>query len=187
MFHGHGFIHIAHNAFVDDGACLWMQGVQFTKVPRCVIDGLVERGHIDAVNREQTSEESCAPAFSSCRIPCKECITYFEKNLLPLTNHEEVKELRNGFDVVDTWPAAHDERHICAARLRIERDPREVEHIEDIRVDHLVLQGESEEVKVCNGAAAFQRKKRNPLRAHLLLHVDPRRIDTLCCDLCTAI
>ena len=42
------------------------------------------------------------------------------------------------------------------------------------------MQRETEEIKICNRTAALKREKRNPPRTHLFLHIDPRRIDTLC-------
>ena len=69
----------------------------------------------------------------------------------------------------------------------MDRDSCEVEHIQHIRVDHLVLQRETEEIKICNRTTALKREKRNSPRAHLLLHIDPRRIDALCRDVRTAV
>ena len=69
----------------------------------------------------------------------------------------------------------------------MDRNTCEIEHIQHIRVDHLVLQREPEKVELCDRTAALKREKRNSPRAHLLLHINPRRIDTLCCDVRTAV
>ena len=187
MLCGHDCIHIAHDTLIDHRACIGMQGAQCAEVPRRVIDWLIECGHIDAVDGKQPCEESRTSAHAARCVPRNKGICNLKDDLLSLPNHKEVKEVRNRFDIVDTRPTADHKRHIVSALLRIERDPGEVEHIQDIRVDHLVLQGEPEKIKCCNRAAAFQRKERQPLLTHLFLHIDPRCIDTLRCNICTAV
>ena len=187
MLNRHDRIHIAHNTLVDHGARRRVQETHLAKMSRLVIDRLVERGHIDAIDGEEAHKEFATSARTPLCPPCNEGIAELGQNLLGFPNHKEVKEVRNRFDVVDARPTAHDEGHILAALARIERNSREVKHIQHVRVNHLILQRETEEIKICNRTAAFKRKKRDAPRTHLLLHVDPRRIDALRRNVCAAV
>ena len=54
--------------------------------------------------------------------------------------YEEIEEIHNRLDIVYAGPAADDEGINFRALRRVERDAREIEHVEHVRVDHLILQ-----------------------------------------------
>ena len=179
MLDGHHIIHVLDDALVDDRARPGMQRAQIGKVPRRVILRLVEGRHIDAVHVEQARQETAPPARTPRRVPRDEGVRDLENDFLAFSDDKEVEEVRDRLDIIDAWTAADDERRILAAHGRIEWDARKVEHIEHIGVDHLVLEGESEEVKCMDFPARFEGKERDALLPHLFLHIHPRRIDAL--------
>ena len=119
-----------------------MQCVQCAEIPRIIIDRLIERGHIDPVNRQQTCKEAAPSTHTPRSFPCDKGIADLRHDLLALSNHEEIEEICNRLDVVDAGSSPDDERHIVPALPCMERDPRQIKHIEDIRIDHLVLERE---------------------------------------------
>ena len=182
-----GVIHVADDALVDDGLGRFRERAQVLVVAFFVVLWLVERRHIDAIGREQAPQEALAAARSACLIPSHEGVRHLDDGLFALADDEEVEEVGHWLDVVDAWTAADDEWHVFTAVLRIERDAGEVEHVEHVRVDHLILQREADEVKGGDLRLRLEREERHLALAHLLLHVCPGRVDALRRDVLPAV
>ena len=61
----------------------------------------------------------------------------------------------------------------------MQRNASEIEHRQDVGVSHLVLQRESNDIKVPERRVALKRKQRYLTLAKLRFHVGPRRVDSL--------
>ena len=61
----------------------------------------------------------------------------------------------------------------------LQRDLCQIQHLQDVGVAHLILNGNTQEIKILDRILGFQRKKRNLLLPHHFVHIIPRRIDTL--------
>ena len=133
-----------------------MKRIHANEIPLWSVDGRIERRHIDAIHAEQLGQEPASSARSARCIPPDKAVADLGQYLLPLADDEEVEEARYRLDVVNAWAAADDERHILTALLRIQRNARQIEHIQHIRVDHLVLEREADEVKCTNCVTRFQ-------------------------------
>jgi len=60
-----------------------------------------------------------------------------------------------------------------------ERQPRQVQHVEDVGVVQLRLEREPQDVEVPHGRERLDREERNAALAHLALQVDPGRVHAL--------
>ena len=149
-------VHVLHHALVDHGARIGVKRIHAHEIPSCIVDGHIERRHIDPIHTEQLGQEPASSARSARCIPPNKGVADLGQYLLPLADDEEVEEARYRLDIVNAWAAADDERHILTALLRIQRNARQIEHIQHIRVDHLVLERETNEVKCTNSVARFQ-------------------------------
>ena len=112
---------------------------------------------------------------------------YLGQHLLTLAYIEEVKKIRYRFGIVRAGTAAYHERHIIGAVCCAQRQAREIEHIEDIGIAHLILEGESDKIELRYRISALVRPERYLMLAHLLLHVHPRSIHTLTPDIILAV
>ena len=180
-------VHILHNALVDDGTRLLRARHKRPETPIGRVPRRIERRHIDAVDCEQAAQEPLTPIRPALCLPRLIDIDNLEKHLLALAHDEEIKEIRNRLDIVDARPAADDEGIRLRALCRVERDAREVEHVEHVRVNHLVLQREAEEGEAADLCLRLERIERQLPLPHDGLHVRPRRIDTLGRDIRAAV
>ena len=100
-------------------------------------------------------------------------------DLFPVSEHEEVEEVRDGLRVAGTGPAAHDEVFEVVPVLREQRDTAQFQHVEARGEGHLVLEGEPDEVELRKRGARLEREQGQADASHLLLHVEPGREDPL--------
>ena len=156
MFCRDRIVHVLHDTLVNHRTRIGVKCIHANKIPSLIVDRCIERRHIDAVHTEQLGQEPASSARSARCIPPDKGVADLGQYLLPLADDEEVEEARYRLDVVNAWAAADDERHILTALLRIQRNARQIEHIQHIRVDHLILERESDEVKCTNSVARFQ-------------------------------
>ena len=156
MFCRDRIVHVLHHALVNHRTRIGVKCIHANKIPSLIVDGHIERRHIDAVHAEQLRQEPAPSARSARCIPPNKAVADLGQYLLPLADDEEVEEGRYRLDVVNAWAAADDERHILTALLRIQRNARQIEHIQHIRVDHLILEREADEVKCTNSVTRFQ-------------------------------
>ena len=133
-------VHILHNALIDDGTRLLRARHERPEAPIGRVPRRVERRYIDAVDCEQAAQEPLTPIRHALRLPRLIDIDDLEEHLLALAHDEEIKEIRNRLDIVYAGPAANDEGINFRALRRAKRDAREIEHVEHVRVDHLILQ-----------------------------------------------
>ena len=137
----------------------------------------VERGHIHTGNfRNLRQELFLAPAFYLCPI-----IQGNDLNgtLLAFTQREEVKEVCQRFRIEGTdTTGKHDALQIMAI-LCVERNSRQVHHVEHIGIGHLIADGEGDHVKITDGFLTFKAPKRKIMLTHGFFHVPPGGKDPL--------
>ena len=101
------------------------------------------------------------------------------QRLLGVAHEERVEEVGDRLGVRRAGPASEDDRIGLAAVALPHRQPREVQHVEDVRVVELRLEREAQDVEVRDGRERLRREERNPVLAHPRLEIHPRRIDPL--------
>ena len=178
MLHGGHCVHIRDDALINDGPCILMQRHEFLKSP-LVVFRRIERGYINAVKFQQTRQKRPASPRPSCLFPCNERIHHFAQDDFALSDHEKIEEIRHGFHIVNTRPAADHEGHVLPALCRMKRDARQIQHVQHIGINHLVLQGKSQKIKGLHRLTGLQSKKRDATLPHQHFHIRPWRIDTL--------
>ena len=60
-----------------------------------------------------------------------------------------------------------------------DRNAAHIQHIQNVGIAHFILQGETHNIKLIQGMAAFQRKQRPPRRFQFPPHIRPRHTDPL--------
>ncbi len=98
---------------------------------------------------------------------------------LGLAHEEGVEEGCERQRVGRPRPAAEHDRVVLAALPGVQRHAGQVEHLEDVGVGQLVLQGEAPERCVAHGGAAFEAPQRHVAGAHEAGHVGPGAVGTL--------
>jgi hypothetical protein len=100
-------------------------------------------------------------------------------DLLAVTEHRGVEERRQRLGVVRAVPAREHDGVVSAAVRGVQRDPGEVEHVEDVRVRELRRQVERDGRELRGGPRGLDGEQREALGAHRRLHVRPRRVRAL--------
>ena len=187
MLDGFDVIHVFDDALVNDGLRGSVERCERGEMAVIIIAVFVERRHVDAIDIEQATEIPAAPVRAAVCFPRLVDVADFRDDLFALADDEEIEERRDRLDVVNARPAADDERVVHRAVSRMERDASEVEHVEHVRINHLVLQREAKEREVLDFRLRFERIERDALRPHDIFHVRPRRIDAFGRDVGAAV
>ena len=96
-----------------------------------------------------------------------------------LTQLDHIEEIRNGFRIAGAGTARHDQRPALVAVFGIERDARQIQHSQNVRIGKLVLQGKSHCIKGSQRVFALHGVERQVQAFHLGLHIEPRHEGTL--------
>ncbi len=100
-------------------------------------------------------------------------------HLLAVTQHHEVEEVGERLRVVGGVATGPDQRLRRGAIGRSDGHAREIDAVEDVRVDELGREVEGDEVELVGGPMGVDREQREPFAAHDLLEVGPGRIRAL--------
>ena len=169
-------VEVGDDAFADHGRCIAHGRDRFDGAV-FVVGDVVEGRDIDAPDVGGRFQE-----FFLGRAPLLVFFVEVEEihhDFLPVAQHEEVEKVGDGFRVAGAGAAAHDEVFQVMPVLREQRDAAEFEHVETGRERHLVLEGEPDEVELCEGRTGLEREQGQAHFAHLFLHVEPGREDPL--------
>ena len=141
--------------------------------PVGVIAVAVQRRHIHAADLTDLAQKfRLCPALALCRAVEGE---NFGRHLLALADGEKVDKIRQRLGVHRAH-AAREHKVVQSLALRCQLwHARQLQHIEHIRVAHLIAQRKGDEVKVAHGVLALQRVERDAMLAHRLLHIAPGR------------
>ena len=141
------------------------------------VDGLIEGRDVDALDLGGLPQKLLlAPALLLGLAIQGDVL---QGDLLPFTQDKQVHEGGQRLRVIAAGTARHDERREFRPLLAAQRQPRQVQHVQDIGVGHLIAQREADDIKVRNRVAALQGVEQQPLPAHFLLHISPGGVATL--------
>ncbi len=105
-----------------------------------------------------------------------------QHNLLAVTDLKGVDKRCERLRIVRARTAADDEVFQTPALGGAHGNAAQLEHIENIGKGQFILQRKAEDVQLRNAVSALQSIERNARAAHFLLHINPRRKDTLAPD-----
>ncbi len=138
-----------------------------------VIFRVVKTGHINAVQRQQPAQKLGAPATGA--FVSFIYVDDFVKALLGFADVKEIYKISQRLGIIRARPTRANYRGVVAALPRKNRYPRQIQHINQIRITHFVLQRERHKVERTHIVAAFEREQRQALGTHKPLHISPRR------------
>lgn len=92
---------------------------------------------------------------------------------LSLADIKQVKEIRQRFGIVRAGTAADHDRIVFLAVVRMQRDVRQIKHLQDIGITHLILDRNTKKIKIMDGILRFERKQRDMFPAHNVIQVRP--------------
>ncbi len=143
--------------------------------PLTVVRHVVERRDVDPGAEREGGE-----ALLSREAPRRgDLFEEDSERLLGVADQEGVEEVRERLGIRDARAAADDDRVRLAALRCEDGDPREVEHVRDVRVVHLALEREAEDVEVADGREGLDGEERDLLAPQDRLEVRPRRVRPL--------
>ena len=137
----------------------------------------VQRRHIHALDLRHGAEKfRSAPALAfGAAIELQN----FRRALLALADGEEIDEIRQRLRVIYACAARKDHMLQSRAVGRMQRHAGQAQHIEHVRVAHLIADGKGNEVELRHRVAALKRIQRQAVCAHGILHITPRGKDAL--------
>ena len=145
-----------------------------------VIAHLVERGDIHAFDLRRRDEKVLlTPALALCLAVQ---IGKLEHDLLAVADHEQVDEVCQRLGIVGARAAAGDDMLEFRAIPCQHGHATKIEHVGNVGKGQLILQRESNDIKLIQRIAALQSVERDTGPSHLVLHIDPGRADTLAPD-----
>ena len=132
---------------------------------------LIQGGHIDPGNLGGLPEEF--PAAFARFLAGLIQVDDLQIHFLSGPQAEQVDKIRQGLRVADAGAAGNDNGVVLPPLAAAHRDTAQIQHIEDVGVAHLVLEGKAHKVKLGDGVPAFQAVQGKALPAHERLHVHP--------------
>ena len=172
-------VHIAHHAFINHRRCVNVHRAHRLHGQVLVIFHLVEGGHINAVNLDNLLQKGLASARLTGALPRFISFHNLRHHLFALTNNSEVKEICQGLGVIHTG-AAHDNQRVLLRALRCQnRHTAQVQHVQNIGITQLVLQGKAHNIAFLERFFRFQSAQGNVALTHLGFHINPRSIHAL--------
>ena len=165
-------VHVLYDALSDTrGRAVFGPNVGKRSVR--IIGVLIEGRHVDAVNFAHTQEKFLLRAAVLFRLPV--ALDDLLCDLLALAERKKVDEVcqRLGIyrahaagkdDVLETFPLARQKRHTG-----------KLQHIQNVRVAHLVADRERDQIERLHRVMALEGVKGNGVLSHLCFHVAPRR------------
>ena len=106
---------------------------------------------------------------------------------LALAHVEKIKEGGNRLRIVGTGAAADHNGIPVTAIRRAERNLRKFEHLQNVGVAHLVLQGDAEKIAFLDRSLTLESKERYLFLTKNAVQIGPRREHTLTIHVLTAI
>ena len=101
----------------------------------------------------------------------------------PLSDIKQVKEISDRFRVIDAGTAADHKGHVLPAIRRQKWNPGKLQHLQNIGITHLILDGDAEKIHILYGILRLQTKQGDGFLSHDLIQIRPRGIDALAPDI----
>ena len=98
---------------------------------------------------------------------------------LTLSDVKQVEKWGDWLRIVRTRAAADDDRVLAGTLHRMQRDSGKVERLQNVRITHLILQGDKQEILVFHRLLGFQAEQRNVLFPHHAVQIRPWGINSL--------
>ena len=137
--------------------------------PILPVGKLHQRGDIDALNARRLLQKFL---FAENLLFMRRIeIQQFHIDLLSLADDEQIDKIRQRLWVIGAGSSGYDERIALVSLPASQRDARKLHHAQYSRVAHLIGEVKTDDIKFAGRGICFQRKKRNPLFFHLLLHI----------------
>ena len=166
-----GRVHIVHDALGHHGGCPIVGNDLLDRTVGVVTD-LVQTGHVDTVQLCRRHQEAVLVPSLTAGFSMQ--LDEFRGNILALAQRHDVDKIRQRLRVIHGGAAGDHQRGQFRALCAVQRDPCQIQHIQDPGKRHLIAHGKRHDVKVGDRVAGLQREKRHIRPAHLLLHVAPR-------------
>ena len=179
LFHKRHCIHVLNQPLVNHRPCLRLHRLDGSKQALLIVLHMVEGRHIDAIQPCYTLQKALSSPGTSLLLPLAEKAGHLADDFLSFTQDKEVKEISNGLRVVHARTAAYDKRLILAPVTAPYGNPCQIQHVQNIGINHLILQGKAQKIKILHGMKALQGKQRNLPLTHNCFHIHPRCIHTL--------
>ena len=159
------------NAALDDGRGSRVGGLEGGEMAELVVARFVEGGDVDAGHGEQVAQ--AGGAGGAFALPGADKLGNLDDGVFALPEDKGVDEGGEGLGVEGAAAAGDNDGVVLAAVAGAWGNTREVEHVEDVGVGQLVLEGEAEDVEIAQGVAGLEAPEGNAIAAHLRFHVGP--------------
>ena len=147
------------------------------RCPVCRVAPPVEARHVHALDPRQTLQSFEAARAAGLGRPQQ--LVDLQHHILGLAEHERVDERSQRLRNQRPRTARKDDRIALSAHLRANRNPRQVQHLEHVRVGQLVRQREAQRVKLAQRTPILQAEQRRAAPPQRVRHVRPRRVAAL--------
>ena len=136
-----------------------------------VVGHVVEGGDVDPLDLGGGPEE--AGLVPPLRLGPAAEVHDLRQKVLPLPDEGHINKIRHRLGVVHGGAPGNDQGRQTRPVLPPEGDSRQVQHIQNGGIGHLVAHGKANDVKVPDGVSGLQGVEGDAGGAHLLLHVPP--------------
>ncbi len=143
-----------------------------------VVD-VVEARHVDLAGLGEAEEDLFAPARTALGLPRADDLGHVENGLLAVADDRAVDELRDRLGVEGRMPAREDDGVVDRTVPGLQRDARQVQGRQHVRVAQLRGEGQAEHVEGTHGAVAVHGELRHLVLAHQLFEVGPHAVRAL--------
>ena len=165
-------VHVLHDALSDTrGRAVF--GRDGGKRSIFVIGVLIERRHIHAVDFAHTQEKFLLRAAVLFRLPV--AVDDLLRDLLALAERKKVDEVCQRLGIHRAHAPGKDDILKAFPLARQKRHTGKLQHIQNVRVAHLVADRERDQIERLHRVMALEGVKGNGVLSHLCFHVAPRR------------
>ena len=141
-----------------------------------VVGNLIKRRDIDAGDLGGLPEEILF-GVGPLRLHFPVEGDHLHHDLLPLADLEEVHKVAKRLGIAGAGAAGEDNRVGFLPAGRPGVDPRQVQHVQDVCIGKLILEGKADRLELVEGIEALEAVKGQPLLPHQLFKVNPGGID----------
>ena len=173
------FIHISHNALEHAFRHVLINGRICLYCTVCVICNVIKRRHVDTPNFSSSPMKKILLSICTVFFHFNIQAGKFNKVFFALSNREAIKKFRNGLCIISTRASADYNWKLISPIPCIKRNRRQFKHFKSCGIAHLILQGNSDNIEICELVPAFVSAERNVVLTHFFLHINPRSIHSL--------
>ena len=135
----------------------------------------VERRHVDARNLHGAVDQERPAPVRSLTVDLRQGVEQARQQLLALTDGDQVEEVRHRLRVHQRRAAAENQRVAGSALAALQRNVRQIQHLQHVGVPALVAEREPQHVEVGQRSPRLPAEQRQARLAHQVRHVRKRR------------